>query len=292
MKKILLTTFLSVVVLAARGQVFDWTLEFSNISRIEFENDQVKNKIPLGQSASGKIGKNGLISCSIGSSFHLGSIDKSFTTLGKNDDGVEFVSFITGTESTGQGFGMSIYADGGIFIVMKDGDGLINYGASNTSNISKQKEIIAWAKAGCPTTQPKQSAKQSQVRPPASTTTSTSQPTPPAKVEPVEETGQIYDTVEEKAQYPGGEVALNEWLAKNLKYPAIAEEEGITGRVLVQFVVNISGALVEPKVLKTPDPSLSKEALRLVKAMPLWQPAKIAGKAVRSRVIQPINFQL
>lgn len=115
---------------------------------------------------------------------------------------------------------------------------------------------------------------------------------PVAKSEPVEETGEIFDIVEVLAQFPGGYAACQGWIEQNLKYPAIAREEEITGRVIVQFIVNVSGALVDVEVLKSPDPSLSKEALRLVQAMPSWQPAKIDGKPVRSHVQIPIKFSL
>lgn len=115
---------------------------------------------------------------------------------------------------------------------------------------------------------------------------------PEEKVVPVEETGEIFDVVEELAEFPGGYAACQGWIEDNLKYPVIAREEEISGRVIVQFVVNVSGTLVDVKVMKSPDPSLSKEALRLVKAMPSWRPAKIDGKSVRSRVQIPIKFSL
>ena len=115
---------------------------------------------------------------------------------------------------------------------------------------------------------------------------------PAEKVVPVEETGEIFDVVEVLAQFPGGDAACQGWIEDNLKYPVIAQENEITGRVIVQFVVNVSGALVDVEVMKSPDPSLSKEALRLVKAMPSWRPAKIDGKPVRSRVQIPIKFSL
>jgi len=92
--------------------------------------------------------------------------------------------------------------------------------------------------------------------------------------------------------FPGGNEALMKWLSKNLKYPASAQENGIQGRVLVQFVVNKDGSIVEPKVLRSVDPALDKEALRVVSTMPKWQPGKQRGKTVRVRFTLPVTFRL
>lgn len=101
----------------------------------------------------------------------------------------------------------------------------------------------------------------------------------------------VTDNVEKNAQFPGGDAALYEWLSKNVRYPATAMEQGIQGRVLVQFVVEKDGSITEVSVMRSPDPLLSKEAERVVKEMPRWNPAEIGGKTVRSRFNLPIMFR-
>ena len=102
----------------------------------------------------------------------------------------------------------------------------------------------------------------------------------------------IYEVVEENAMFPGGENECYKWLSEHIKYPAIAQEQGIQGRVFVQFVVNRDGSIVDVKVLRSPDPSLSKEAERVVKMMPKWKPARQNNKPVRSRFNLPVMFRL
>lgn len=97
------------------------------------------------------------------------------------------------------------------------------------------------------------------------------------------------------ASFPGGDQAYNEWLHKNMKYPRECVGNGVQGRVFVQFVVEEDGNISELQILRSPDERLSKEALRLVKRMPKWQPATIGNKtvrkSVRSRFILPIMFR-
>lgn len=102
----------------------------------------------------------------------------------------------------------------------------------------------------------------------------------------------IYEVVEENAQFPGGDDACYKWLGEHIKYPAIAQEQGIQGRVFVQFVVNKDGSIVDVEVVRSPDASLSKEAERVVKEMPRWRPAKQGNKTVRSRFRLPVMFRL
>lgn len=102
----------------------------------------------------------------------------------------------------------------------------------------------------------------------------------------------IYDIVEEPAEFPGGAEALMNWFAKNLRYPAKAQEYGIQGTVKVSFVINRDGYISDAKVHFTPDESLSKEALRLVNAMPRWKPARQGHKQVNSRFVMPVKFKL
>ena len=102
----------------------------------------------------------------------------------------------------------------------------------------------------------------------------------------------IFEIVEENAQFPGGDEACYKWLYDNIKYPAIAQEQGIQGRVFVRFVVNKDGSIVDVEVTRSPDPSLSKEAERVIKLMPKWRPARQGNKPVRSRFNLPVMFKL
>ena len=113
------------------------------------------------------------------------------------------------------------------------------------------------------------------------------EPEPPK----VEET-KVFDVVEEMPQFPGGQAALLEYLAKNIKYPVVAEENGVQGRVIVTFVVERDGSITDVKVVKSVDPSLDKEAARVVKSMPKWQPGKQNGSAVRVKYTVPVTFRL
>ncbi len=115
---------------------------------------------------------------------------------------------------------------------------------------------------------------------------------PPAPVQEGSDEGQIFEVVEQNPSFPGGEKALMDYLYKNLKYPAVAQDNGIQGRVLVQFVVNKDGSIVDPKVLRSVDPSLDKEAMRVVTSMPKWTPGKQRGKPVRVRFTLPVTFRL
>lgn len=102
----------------------------------------------------------------------------------------------------------------------------------------------------------------------------------------------IFEVVEQNAEFPGGEEACYKWLYDHIKYPAIAQEQGIQGRVFVRFVVNKDGSIVDVEIQRSPDPSLSKEAERVVKMMPRWKPARQGNKPVRSRFNLPIMFRL
>ncbi|MBQ6965426.1 MAG: energy transducer TonB [Bacteroidaceae bacterium] len=115
---------------------------------------------------------------------------------------------------------------------------------------------------------------------------------PPAPVAEESDEGEIFEVVEQNPMFPGGEKALMQYLQKNLKYPAAAQENNIQGRVMVQFVVNKDGSIVDPKVLRSVDPSLDKEAMRVVQSMPKWTPGKQRGKPVRVRFTLPVTFRL
>ena len=118
--------------------------------------------------------------------------------------------------------------------------------------------------------------------------------TPPAVVEEEEEEAaqQIFTVVEEMPEFPGGQGELLKYLGKSIKYPVIAQENGIQGRVICAFVVNRDGSIVDAEVLRGVDPSLDKEALRVINSMPKWKPGKQRGKPVRVKYTVPVTFRL
>lgn len=119
---------------------------------------------------------------------------------------------------------------------------------------------------------------------------------PPAPVGPAtpvqEETEEIFVVVEEPTEFPGGNDALNKYLSKSIRYPEIAQENGIQGRVIVQFVVEKDGSTAHIEVARGVDPALNKEAVRVVKEMPKWKPGKQRGKPVRTKYTLPVVFRL
>ncbi|MFA4180559.1 MAG: energy transducer TonB [Prevotella sp.] len=100
------------------------------------------------------------------------------------------------------------------------------------------------------------------------------------------------DIAEVMPSFPGGDAAMMQWLSVNITYPPIAEENGVQGRVIVRFYVGKDGAIYNPKVLRSVDPSLDKEALRVVKSMPRWIPGKQKGEPVAVYFTLPVTFQL
>ncbi len=103
---------------------------------------------------------------------------------------------------------------------------------------------------------------------------------------------QIFQVVEEAPEFPGGLKACMKFLSDQIKYPQISQENGVQGRVIIQFVVNADGTIVDPVVVRGVDPYLDKEALRVIKLMPKWKPGKQRGKAVRCKFTQPVLFRL
>ena len=103
---------------------------------------------------------------------------------------------------------------------------------------------------------------------------------------------QIFQVVEEMPEFPGGMGECMKFLGKNIKYPQISQENGVQGRVIVQFVVNQDGSIVDPQVVRGVDPYLDKEALRVISMMPKWKPGKQRGKAVRVKFTVPVMFRL
>ena len=112
------------------------------------------------------------------------------------------------------------------------------------------------------------------------------------EVPPAVEETKVFDVVEQMPQYKGGDQALMDYLNKSIKYPVIAEENGIQGRVVCTFVVERDGSISDVKVVRSVDPSLDKEAVRVLKAMPKWIPGKQNGSAVRVKFTLPVTFKL
>lgn len=111
-------------------------------------------------------------------------------------------------------------------------------------------------------------------------------------VKPKEEENKVFDVVEQMPSFPGGNSALMQFLSKNIKYPVVAEENGIQGRVICTFVVERDGRVTDVHVVKSVDPSLDKEAVRVVSSMPNWIPGKQNGSAVRVKYTLPVTFRL
>lgn len=107
-----------------------------------------------------------------------------------------------------------------------------------------------------------------------------------------EEDNEVFLIVEEMPSFPGGNEKIAEYLSKNIKYPVIAQENGIQGRVFVNFIINQKGEVTNVKVARPFDPNLDKEAVRVVENMPKWNPGKQRGKAVKVSYNLPINFVL
>lgn len=100
------------------------------------------------------------------------------------------------------------------------------------------------------------------------------------------------DSLEQKPAFTGGDAAMTKYLANTVKYPAIAQENGVEGQVMVSAIVEPDGSLSDFKIAKSVDPSLDREALRVVKTMPKWEPGKRKEKAVRVRTSIPVTFRL
>ncbi|MCH5217967.1 MAG: energy transducer TonB [Muribaculaceae bacterium] len=103
---------------------------------------------------------------------------------------------------------------------------------------------------------------------------------------------QIFQAVEQPAEFPGGQAALMKWLGNNIRYPESAQQNGVSGRVIVKFVVEKDGSISGATIVKGVDKDLDAEALRVVKRMPKWQAGKNNGQAVRSYFTLPVTFKL
>lgn len=101
----------------------------------------------------------------------------------------------------------------------------------------------------------------------------------------------IFINPDVRPQFVGGDVALRDYIIKNLHYPELARRQHVTGKVLVHFVLSAAGRITDASVVRGPGSGLNEEALRLVWLMPAWQPGRQAGQAVRVSCIIPINFE-
>lgn len=102
----------------------------------------------------------------------------------------------------------------------------------------------------------------------------------------------IYTHVDKKAEFPGGTEALYKYLSSNIHYPEAARENGTQGTVILQFTVNADGSIEDIQVKRSPDLSLEKEAIRVVKSMPKWKAGENNHKKVRSKFMLPVAFKL
>lgn len=117
--------------------------------------------------------------------------------------------------------------------------------------------------------------------------------TEPVKAEPKPEVeNKVFDVVEQMPSFPGGPSALMQYLSTNIKYPVVAQENGVQGRVVVSFVVERDGSITDVQVARSVDPSLDREAQRVVRSMPRWIPGKQNGQAVRVKYNVPVAFRL
>lgn len=107
-----------------------------------------------------------------------------------------------------------------------------------------------------------------------------------------EEAQEAFIVVEQMPEFPGGTDELQKYLSNNIRYPVVALENGVQGRVICEFVVNSDGKVTNVRIVRGVDPTLDAEALRVINAMPLWKPGKQRGKAVKVRYTLPVNFKL
>ena len=117
-------------------------------------------------------------------------------------------------------------------------------------------------------------------------------PTTGTGIVDAEETDVPFVVVEQMPSFPGGDAALMKYLSDNIRYPVIAAESGIQGRVIVQFTVRRDGTIDDVEVVRSADPNLDKEAIRVIKSMPNWTPGEQRGKKVNCKFTVPVVFKL
>lgn len=102
----------------------------------------------------------------------------------------------------------------------------------------------------------------------------------------------IYNVIDQMPEFPGGIDKLPQFINDNIQYPTKAQTEGIQGRVIVQFTVDEDGYIIEPNIVRSVEPSLDKEALRIIKMLPKWKPGTLKGKAIKVEYTVPVAFKL
>ena len=117
-------------------------------------------------------------------------------------------------------------------------------------------------------------------------------PPPPAAAAPAVDLDIIHDFLEVRPSFPGGMEALMQWLHSNMIYPPAAAEMGLQGQVFVQFVVERDGSISNVEIGRSTDPIFNREAIRVVSAMPRWNPGMMGDQPVRGRFTLPVRFQL
>ena len=115
---------------------------------------------------------------------------------------------------------------------------------------------------------------------------------PPNYIDTFVGVDEVYITPEKMPEFPGGEQALYEFLAKNIKYPQAAKDSNIQGKVFVQFVVERDGSITNHKVLRDIGGGCCEEAMRVVRMMPKWKPGEIRGQIVRVQYVLPVKYEL
>lgn len=106
------------------------------------------------------------------------------------------------------------------------------------------------------------------------------------------EENKVFDVVDQMPSFPGGSSSLMKYLSSQIKYPVVAEENGVEGKVVCSFVVGTDGSITDVRVVRSVDPSLDKEAVRVLRSMPKWEPGLKNGKTVRVRYTVPVAFRL
>lgn len=114
----------------------------------------------------------------------------------------------------------------------------------------------------------------------------------PAEAQEKDKEDDVFYVVDELPVFPGGEEALRNWLAENIRYPGEAKADSIQGKVYVTFIVDEQGKVTDSKLARGASPALDEEALRVVNAMPAWKPGKHKGKEVKVSYTVPISFKL
>ena len=156
-------------------------------------------------------------------------------------------------------------------MVQENGEWMVKESTLSDEKEDTEENLREWDDAGCEVLKAKEVIATEPVRP------------NPKKV---------YDVVEQMPSFPGGMKAMMDYLARNIRYPANAKNDLIQGRVILQFIVDKKGRLSDVKVVKSVEPYLDAEAVRVVKSMPRWNPGMQNGKAVKVRYTLPVTFRL